>query len=233
MNIIVVVFSETSFSFDSVTTEKERPYNIKKIIDPKNLFYIRSTDNLKSPAKTIGSLIIEQSCKFYRSIKLNYKNKRSVVNLYGNDKLINQAKYSLKLALVSYVKCLKVETTKKYYKEVLVTIFNIDYKLVEPVILLEHQQVAKWVFCRLFEFTDQSVVNFDFSKMINCHNKLMTKLNYINYEKTTEFDWIPFSENWRCLQLEQFINLLSFNSNHTFQISDMTNTPGYYLIVHF
>ena len=52
MNIIVLVYCNNNhFSFDTVNEEKERNYNIKKILDSKNLFFINGLEGLKALSK--------------------------------------------------------------------------------------------------------------------------------------------------------------------------------------
>jgi len=59
MNLIVIIYTNTSsFSFDNVNDEKDRSYSIKKIIEPKNLFYINGVEGLKSIGKKYSLIII-------------------------------------------------------------------------------------------------------------------------------------------------------------------------------
>ena len=52
MNILVIINTiTTSFSFDNINDEKERSYNIKKILDSKNINYINGVEGLKSIGK--------------------------------------------------------------------------------------------------------------------------------------------------------------------------------------
>lgn len=52
MNIIVLIYCNNSnFTFDSVNEEKERNYNIRKIIDPKNILFINGLEGLKALSK--------------------------------------------------------------------------------------------------------------------------------------------------------------------------------------
>ena len=109
MNIIVLIYcNNNNFSFDTVNEDKERSYNIKKIVDPKNLFFINGIEGLKSSSKKylyyiifrITKLINIQSKSFYKNLKVLMKKKRT--SFYDDkEKLI---KYNVKLGILSQIK---------------------------------------------------------------------------------------------------------------------------------
>jgi hypothetical protein len=101
LNIIVLVYcSNNNFSFDNVIEEKERNYNIKKIIDPKNLFFINGLEGLKAVSKKINKLVFSLSRNYYKNLKILMKKKRS--NHYDDKE--KQIKYNIKLGILSQIK---------------------------------------------------------------------------------------------------------------------------------
>jgi hypothetical protein len=101
LNIIVLVYcSNNNFSFDNVIEEKERNYNIKKIIDPKNLFFINGLEGLKAVSKKINKLVFSLSRNYYKNLKILMKKKRS--NYYDDKE--KQIKYNIKLGILSQIK---------------------------------------------------------------------------------------------------------------------------------
>ncbi len=101
LNIIVLVYcSNNNFSFDNVIEEKERKHNIKKIIDPKNLFFINGLEGLKGVSKKINKLVFSLSRNYYKNLKILMKKKRS--NYYDDKE--KQIKYNIKLGILSQIK---------------------------------------------------------------------------------------------------------------------------------
>jgi hypothetical protein len=101
LNIIVLVYcSNNNFSFDNVIEEKERNHNIKKIIDPKNLFFINGLEGLKGVSKKINKLVFSLSRNYYKNLKILMKKKRS--NYYDDKE--KQIKYNIKLGILSQIK---------------------------------------------------------------------------------------------------------------------------------
>jgi hypothetical protein len=101
LNLIVLVYcSNNNFSFDNVIEEKERNYNIKKIIDPKNLFFINGLEGLKAVSKKINKLVFSLSRNYYKNLKILMKKKRS--NYYDDKE--KQIKYNIKLGILSQIK---------------------------------------------------------------------------------------------------------------------------------
>ena len=101
MNIVVLVYcNSNNFSFDNVIEEKERNYNIKKIIDPKNLFFINGLEGLKALNKKINKLINQASRNYYKNLKILMKKKKSS----SYDDKEKQIKYNIKLGIFSQIK---------------------------------------------------------------------------------------------------------------------------------
>lgn len=101
LNIIVLVYcSNNNFSFDNVIEDKERNYNIRKIIDPKNLFFINGLEGLKAVSKKINKLVLSLSRNYYKNLKILMKKKRS--NFFDDKE--KQIKYNIKLGILSQVK---------------------------------------------------------------------------------------------------------------------------------
>ena len=70
MNVIVLIYcNSSSFTFDSVIEEKERNSNIKKIVDPKNIFFINGLEGLKTVSKKITKMINLHSKNYYKKLK--------------------------------------------------------------------------------------------------------------------------------------------------------------------
>ena len=109
MNIIVLIYCNSyNFSFDQVNEEKERNYNIKKILDSKNLFFINGLEGLKTLSKKyylslnrrITKFINIHSKLYYKNLKVLMKKKKSN---FSDDKE-KMIKYNIKLAILSQIK---------------------------------------------------------------------------------------------------------------------------------
>ena len=101
MNIIVLVYCNNSnFTFDNVIEDKERNSSLRKIVDPKNIFYINGLEGLKTLSKKITKLINLQARNYYKNLKILMKKKKSGFN---EDKE-KQIKYNVKLGILSQIK---------------------------------------------------------------------------------------------------------------------------------
>lgn len=101
MNILLLIYcNNSSFTFDSVIEDKERAFNIKKVVDPKNIFYINGLEGLKTASKKITKIINVQSKNYYKNVKILMKKKKTS---FFDDK-DKQIKYTIKLGVLSQIK---------------------------------------------------------------------------------------------------------------------------------
>ena len=180
VNIVVLIYANSSsFSFDNVSEDRERNYNIKKIVDPKNIFYIAGSEGLKNIAKKLSSHLIKITVNYYRTLKKNLKIKKNNSNEI-REKLI---KYNIKLGIISQIK--NKRRSWKYFEEAYNILSALEAKGYfygtqnVKFNYFEIKAVADWLFFKIFyakiangdRINDQSIVA-TFSFHVNQFSKL-------------------------------------------------------------
>ena len=249
-NIILLIYgSNSSFTFDSYSEDKERSYNLKKLIDLKNIFYISGVDGFKTIAKKFCSTVMKLSLNYYRAIKKNLKvKKNNSVDI--KEKII---KYNIKLGIISQIKNRKRNLNFiKYYEEAYSMLQNIDFKnyyfgsnLVKWN-YLEIKSVADWLLFKIIHLKSNDLQN-SIQSLINMfvfHMGTYSKIELLNeghdgkneiIEETSSLDSIQklvFVEYfWSAIRNEFFAKFLEENFKQDFYIKNYLNFPGYYYMV--
>lgn len=230
VNIIVLIYSNvSSFSFDNVNEDKERGYAIRKLLDPKNLYYVNSTEGLKSISRKLSSYVIKISLSYYRTIKKNLKLKKN--NTSDNkEKLI---KYNIKLGIISLIKNKKI--TWKYLEEAYHILANVDprnynYSSYVRNSYFEIKSVADWLIYKIIglRLLDNSNFNSIVTSFAN-HIQNFSKISV--YEDKDPMSLIEYY--WRILRYQYLIRLLEDYGKPEIISKIIILFPGYYYMVIF
>lgn len=236
VNLVVVIFCNTSsFTFDNVSEDGQRSYNIKKMVDPKNIFYIAGTDGLKNISKKLSSHLIKITLNYYRTLKKNLKIKKNNSNEL-REKLI---KYNTKLGVISQIKNKK--RSWKYFEEAynqLSTLEPKSYFFGTQNVKLNYYEikaVADWLFFKIFY---SKIATGD----INNNQSILTTFNF-HINTFSKMDYYAGSENfkcdrmiiielfWRYSRYEFIAKFLEENEKIDFYVKHFTNFPGYNYLV--
>ena len=227
-NLVVLIYSNSnSFSFDIVNDDKERIYNIKKILDPKNLIYINGTEGLKNNSKKLQNHILKMTVNYYRTIKKNYKNKKATSLNELKEKTI---KYNIKLGVLSQLKNKKLNS--KYFEEAYKLLNSIDAKNYAFGVynnirnnFFELKTVAEWLYVKIHQIKSaESKKNTNtLITLFNGHMQTYSSGNEL-INKTDKMNVVEYI--WRILRYEYFAKFLE--ENVTDYHSHYLNFPGYY-----
>jgi hypothetical protein len=251
-NIVLLIYNNnSSFIFDSYSEDKERPYNLKKVIDLKNIFYINGVDGLKTIAKKFSAYVMKITLNYYRAIKKNMKiKKNNTVDV--KEKTI---KYNIKLGVVSQIKNRKKNLKFiKYYEEGYNMLQTIDFKNYffgsndVKWNYLEIKSVADWLLFKIINLKTpdlhnsiQSLINMFVFHMRNYSRiDLLTEENGEIIEKNESIEksvlgsmerLVIVEYFWSTLRYEFFAKFLEENFKPDFYIKNYLNFPGYYYMV--
>lgn len=232
LNIISLIFTtNNSFSFDSVNEDKERNYSLKKIIDPKNIYYINGNEGLKNISKRLSAHIVKVTVNYYRQIKKHLKNKKYT----SNEIKEKQIKYNIKLGLVSQIKNRKKNT--KYFEEAYAILSSVNLKHYYygsnniKLNYFEIKSIADWLYFRIFslkasESLETCVSSFNFH-MSNFSDYELANLDENNFENKLGL----IELYWKIIRYEFFGKFLDEKAKKEFCQKNTYNFPGYYYMV--
>ena len=251
-NIVLLIYnSNSSFTFDSYSEDKERSHNLKKLIDFKNIFYINGVDGLKTIAKKFSANIMKLTLNYYRAIKKNLKIKKNN-SVDVKEKII---KYNIKLGIISQIKNRKRNLKFiKYYEEAYNMLQSVDLKNyffgsnVVKWNYLEIKSVADWLLLQIVHLKTNDLQN-SIQSLINMfvfhigNYARMELLNQDHDEKNEVIEEKSSSDSieklvfveyfWSALRYEFFAKFLEDNFKQDFYIKNYLNFPGYYYMVKF
>jgi hypothetical protein len=251
-NIVLLIYnSNSSFTFDSYSEDKERSHNLKKLIDLKNIFYINGVDGLKTIAKKFSANIMKLTLNYYRAIKKNLKIKKNN-SVDVKEKII---KYNIKLGIISQIKNRKRNLKFiKYYEEAYNMLQSVDLKNyffgsnVVKWNYLEIKSVADWLLLQIVHLKTNDLQN-SIQSLINMfvfhigNYARMELLNQDHNEKNEVIEEKSSSDSieklvfveyfWSALRYEFFAKFLEDNFKQDFYIKNYLNFPGYYYMVKF
>ena len=168
-NIVLIIYNNTNYTFDSYSEDKERPYNLKKVIDSKNIFYIYGVDGLKNISKKFTQNVIKLCLNYYRTIKKNLKLKKNNSS-ETNEKVI---KYNIKLGVISQIKNRRKNMKYvKYFEEAYNMLNNIDIKN-----YFYGSHILKWNYLEIKSVADWLLFRIIFIKSSDIQNSIQSIVN--------------------------------------------------------
>lgn len=238
-NIIVLIYTNSpGFSFDNHNEDKERNYNIKKIIDPKNLYYISGADGLKNISKKFSTHVVKLTVNYYRNLKKNLKIKKNNAGEI-REKLI---KYNIKLGIVAQIK--NRRRNWKYFEEAYSYLSTLDVRNYYygsgnvKLNYFEVKAVADWLFFKILYLKSHDL-NTHLPGLVNNFNFYIQ--TYFKPDLFKDEDDTSNSKNtnklflveiyWKVMRYEFFAKFLEDNAkNETFN-KNIFNFPGYYYLL--
>jgi hypothetical protein len=225
-NIVVLIYhNQSSFSFDNFSDDKERPYSIRKLLDPKNLYYINQ-DGLKGISKKLSQHILKITIAYYKNVKKNLKSKRNYAyEIKNKEKMI---KYNIKLGVVSQMKNRK--RNWKYFEEAYSILANLDFKTYTnpKLAYFEFKAVADWLYFKIFytKLYDPNHITSIVSGF-NFHVFNFSRIEFFEGDKITHL----IEYNWRALRYDIFAKFLEDNGKLEFYAKNPINFYGYHFMV--
>jgi hypothetical protein len=225
-NIVVLVYhNQSSFNFDNFNEDKDRSYSIRKVLDPKNLYYVNQ-DGLKGISKKLSAHILKITIAYYKNLKKILKSKRNYAyEIKDREKMI---KYNIKLGVVAQMKNKK--RNWKYFEEAYSILANLDFKTYNnpKLAYYEFKAVADWLYFKIF-----------YTKLYDPNNitTIVTGFNFhtFNFSKTDCFTGNKIPElieyNWRAFRFELFAKYLEDNGKPEFYNKNPVNFHGYHFMV--
>ncbi len=241
VNILILLFSPTSsFSFDNYNEDRERSYNIKKIVDSKNIYCVYGQDGLKNIARKLSSHFLKLTKNYYRTLKKSLKIKKS----NSSEVKENIIKYNIKLGVVSQVK--NRRRNWKYFEEAYNLLSGIDNKKYyygstdTKMNYLELKSVADWLFFKIVHLKS-SDLNNNLQYIVNSFGFYIQHYSKVDYYyNSTESGLSPEIDNliiieyyWRVLRYEFFAKFLEDNGRSDFYLKNYINFPGFHYLVSF
>jgi hypothetical protein len=224
-NIVVLIYhNQSSFNFDNFSDDKDRSYSIRKILDPKNLYYVNQ-DGLKGISKKLGQHILKITIAYYKNLKKILKSKRNYAyEIKDREKMI---KYNIKLGVVSQMKNKK--RNWKYFEEAYSILANLDFKNSNnpKLAYYELKAVADWLYFKIFytKLYDPNNITSIVSGF-NSHISNFSKADFLNDEIAALIEY-----NWRSFRFELFAKYLEDNGKFEFYNKNPFNFHGYHFML--
>ena len=243
MNIVVIIITNaSSFNFDNVNDEKDKLYSIKKILDPKNLYYLNGLENLKNISKKLSQHLINITVNYYRQLKKKLKIKIND----SKDFREYVIKSNIKLGILSQMKNKKKNF--KYFENAYANLIDLSEKIKNysygndiKLNYFEIKSVGDWLYFKLLQIKlSENKHLLNLINSFNVHMQFFSKIdilllnqqddkNHNNYD-----NFLVIEYYWRVIRYEGFAKLLEDNSNSfkdDFLVKNYLNFPGYYNMV--
>ncbi len=256
LNIIVLIITNSnSFNFENVNDEKDKIYSIKKILDPKNLFYINGLETLKTISKKLSSHFVNITVSYYRQLKKKLKLKLDDVKEFREYAI----KCNIKLGIISYIKNKK--RNFKYFESALANLIDLSEKIQNyaygndiKMNYFELKSVADWLYFKSMQIKiSENKPLLSIINSFNIHMQFFSRLDLLVINSSTHSDIIENQKEkgikimekiydvfliieyfWKISRYEQFAKLLEDNLSNVkedFFVKNNLNFPGYFNMV--
>lgn len=257
LNIVVIIITNSSsFTFDNVNDEKDKIYSIKKILEPKNLFYINGLDSLKAAAKKLSAHLVNITANYYRQLKKKQKIRLSEAKDYRELVI----KGNIKLGILSHMKNKK--RNFKYFESAYANLIDLIENLKKyaygndlKMNYFELKAVADWLYFKslqiklaenkpLLSIINSFSIHMQFSSKVDwllktngieVNEVFKDGKDYVYDSKGNKIDFFLIVEYyWRIIRFEGFAKLLDDNIaslKDDLLLKSNVNIPGYYSMV--
>ena len=179
--VVLIITNSSSFNFDSINDEKDKFYSIKKLLEPKNLFYINGIENMKNISKKLSLHFLNITISFYKQLKKKLKSKLEETKDYKEFII----KANIKLGILSMIKNKKKSC--KYFETAYANLIDLSEKIKNYIYgndlkmnYFEIKSVADWLYYNILriKLKDKKHI-LSFINNFNIHIQFFSKIDLL------------------------------------------------------